>query len=393
MRPFRKERSEVFSSRNNRQPRHSLLEPIAERPRNSRPGLSRLIAMWGRGERAREGRDGFVAKLRRCIGDVGRRGAVMSSDQLDRADGKRPGGGEDLELPFLRSGKVRDLYEVDSDHLLMVATDRLSAFDCILPNAIPRKGEVLTQLSVFWFHQLAALVPNHLVTADLDHFPPSLLHRLSAESRRWLTGRAMLVRRAEVLPFECVVRGYLAGSGWKEYRETGAVCGHVLPAGLSEAAQLPAPIFTPATKAESGHDINVSVATMAAQLGTDLTHSLEQTSLALYRQAAAYATERGIIIADTKFEFGLRDGRIILIDEALTPDSSRFWPADRYRPGTSPPSFDKQFVRDYLETLDWDKQPPAPPLPDDIVEATSARYLEAYLLLTGKPLPSVALSQ
>jgi len=315
----------------------------------------------------------------------------MGSDQQGRPDGGAEGG-VDLELPFLRSGKVRDLYEVDADHLLMVASDRISAFDCILPNAIPRKGEVLTQLSVFWFHQLAALVPNHLVTADLDHFPSSLLERLSAESRRWLAGRAMLVRRAEVLPFECVVRGYLAGSGWKEYRETGAVCGHLLPEGLPEAAQLPAPIFTPATKAESGHDINVSVATMAAHLGADLTRSLEQTSLALYRQAAAYAAERGIIIADTKFEFGLRDGQIVLIDEALTPDSSRFWPADRYRPGTSPPSFDKQFVRDYLETLTWDKQPPAPLLPDAIVEATSARYLEAYLLLTGEPLPTVVLS-
>ena len=304
----------------------------------------------------------------------------------DQPGGKGQGAVE-LELPFLRSGKVRDLYEVDADHLLMVATDRISAFDCILPNAIPRKGEVLTQLSAFWFERLAGLVRHHLVTARLDHFPLPLLDRLSPESRRWLAGRAMLVRRTEVLPFECVVRGYLAGSGWKEYRETGAVCGHLLPQGLPEAAQLPAPIFTPATKAESGHDINVSVATMAAQLGTELTRSLEETSLVLYRQAAAYAAERGIIIADTKFEFGLRDGQILLIDEVLTPDSSRFWPADRYRTGSSPPSFDKQFVRDYLETLVWDKQPPAPLLPDAIVEATSARYLEAYHLLTGVALP------
>jgi phosphoribosylaminoimidazole-succinocarboxamide synthase len=306
--------------------------------------------------------------------------------------GSDQGEGQDVvinELTFVRSGKVRDLYEVDADHLLVVATDRISAFDCILPNAIPRKGEVLTQLSAFWFERLAKQVPNHMVTANVSNFPFSLRQRLTPESLRWLEGRSMLVHRAEVLPFECVVRGYLAGSGWKEYRETGAICGHPLPPDLPEAARLPEPIFTPATKAETGHDINVSIAVMAEQLGTSLTHSLEQISLALYREAAAYAAARGILIADTKFEFGLRDGQVLLIDEALTPDSSRFWSAQQYQTGISPPSFDKQFVRDYLERLTWDKQPPAPPLPAPIVVATSERYLEAYHLLTGEKLPIV----
>lgn len=290
------------------------------------------------------------------------------------------------ELRFLRSGKVRDIYEVDEDHLLIVATDRISAFDCILPNEIPRKGQVLTQLSDFWFRRSAGLVANHLVTARVADFPAALRERLSPASLSMLAGRAMLVRKAEVVPFECVVRGYLAGSGWKEYRETGLVCGHPLPGGLVEAAQIPAPIFTPATKAESGHDINVTIAEMAARLGEDLTRQLERTSLALYAEASAHAIKHGIIIADTKFEFGLRNGQIVLIDEILTPDSSRFWPLDRYAPGKSQPSFDKQFVRDYLETLDWDKQPPAPPLPPEVVSATSDKYLEAYRLLTGSEL-------
>ncbi|MFN9741082.1 MAG: phosphoribosylaminoimidazolesuccinocarboxamide synthase [Acidobacteriota bacterium] len=291
------------------------------------------------------------------------------------------------ELTFLRQGKVRDIYEIDADHLLIVATDRISAFDCILPNEIPRKGEVLTQISDFWFARMADLVPNHLVSTRLDDLPAPLRDRLAAATRRYLAGRLMIVRRAEVIPFECVVRGYLAGSGWKEYQQSGAVCGHPLPPGLTESARLPHPIFTPATKAESGHDINVSVATMAASLGEDLTRQLEQISLAIYEQASAYSAARGIIIADTKFEFGLREGGITLIDEVLTPDSSRFWPADRYLPGSAQPSFDKQFVRDYLETLDWDKQPPAPTLPPHIVTATSERYLEAYRLLTGRDLP------
>lgn len=293
------------------------------------------------------------------------------------------------ELKFLRSGKVRDLYEVDNEHLLLVASDRISAFDCVMPNVIPHKGAVLTQLSRFWFARFANLVPNHLVAACVEEFPSDLQTRLSAVSKEYLNNRSMLVCKAEVVPFECVVRGYLAGSGWKEYQQTGAICGHALPPGLTEAAKLPAAIFTPATKAESGHDINVSVAVMAAAVGPDLTTRLEQVSLQLYREAAAYAESRGIIICDTKFEFGLRDGQIVLVDEVLTPDSSRFWPSDQYEAGKAQPSFDKQYVRDYLETLDWDKRPPAPALPDEVIQATSKKYLEAYRLLTGSDLPGL----
>ena len=288
------------------------------------------------------------------------------------------------ELPFLRKGKVRDLYGVDDDHLLLVASDRISAFDCILPNAIPYKGKVLTQLSRFWFRRFSDLIPNHLVSAEANEFPAALLARLSPSSQLSLAGRTMLVRRTEVVPFECVVRGYLAGSGWKEYQQTGSICGHNLPVGLVESAQLPEPIFTPATKAEAGHDINVAVFHMASVLGKELTTQLERVSLRLYREAAAYAAGRGIIICDTKFEFGLRNGQVTLIDEVLTPDSSRFWPRESYEPGHPQPSFDKQYVRDYLETLDWDKCPPAPALPQEVVSATGAKYLEAYRLITGQ---------
>ncbi|MEO6724280.1 MAG: phosphoribosylaminoimidazolesuccinocarboxamide synthase [Blastocatellia bacterium] len=291
------------------------------------------------------------------------------------------------ELNFLRSGKVRDIYEVDEDHLLIVASDRISAFDCVLPNAIPHKGQVLTQLSRFWFARFADLVANHLVTTEVAEFPSALLERLSLTSKDALNGRTMLVHRAEVIPFECVVRGYLAGSGWKEYQQTSAVCGHKLPEGLLESSKLPEPIFTPATKAETGHDINVSIAEMTAVLGEALTRQLEAISLTLYANAAGYAETRGIIICDTKFEFGLRDGQLILVDEVLTPDSSRFWPREAYRPNQSQPSFDKQYVRDYLETLDWDKSPPAPTLPDLVVSETSEKYLEAYRLITGHDLP------
>ncbi len=287
------------------------------------------------------------------------------------------------ELRFARSGKVRDIYEVDEDRLLIVASDRISAFDCILPNAIPRKGEVLTQISGFWFDRFAQVVPNHLITADVNQFPANLGDRLSDSSRAALQGRSMLVRRAEVVPFECVVRGYLAGSGWKEYRQSGAICGHNLPAGLVESSKLPEPIFTPATKAEEGHDVNVSIDEMSRDIGEELTRRLEEISLKLYREAAAYAETRGIIICDTKFEFGLRDGELLLVDEILTPDSSRFWPGAHYQAGGPQPSFDKQFVRDYLETLDWDKRPPAPRLPPNVVDATSAKYLDAFRLLTG----------
>lgn len=295
--------------------------------------------------------------------------------------------GRIASLKFLRSGKVRDVYEADGDHLLIVASDRISAFDCVLPNAIPFKGQVLTQLSRFWFERFAGVVPNHLVTTEIENFPAHLLEKLSPESWAALEGRTMLARRADVVPFECVVRGYLAGSGWKDYQQTGAVCGHNLPVGLVESSKLPEPIFTPATKAETGHDINVSIAEMAAAIGEELTRQLEAISLKLYDEAARYAETRGIIICDTKFEFGLRDGELILVDEALTPDSSRFWPLQAYQAGRSQPSFDKQYVRDYLETLDWNKRPPAPMLPVHVVSGTSAKYLEAYKLITGHNLP------
>lgn len=290
------------------------------------------------------------------------------------------------ELNFLRSGKARDIYEVDDDRLLIVATDRISAFDCVLPNAIPHKGRTLTQLSGFWFDYFSKLTQNHLIAADVNEFPAELLNSLSEESKSLLAGRSMLVRRAEVIPFECVVRGYLAGSGWKDYQLTGMICGHRLPVGLVESAKLPRPIFTPATKAEEGHDINITIDEMSGALGEELTARLEEVSLKIYQEAARYAETRGIIICDTKFEFGLRNGQLILVDEVLTPDSSRFWPREAYAPGNPQPSFDKQFVRDYLETLDWDKRPPAPALPDDITEITSEKYLEAFRLLTGHDL-------
>ena len=290
------------------------------------------------------------------------------------------------ELALARRGKVRDVYRVNEEQLLIVATDRISAFDCILPNAIPLKGAVLTQISHFWFEKFAPLVPNHMLASRVRDFPADLRALLSTPSQTMLDGRAMLTRAAEVIPFECVVRGFLAGSGWKDYQQTGEVCGHQLPAGLVESAQLPQPIFTPATKSEEGHDINVSSAAMAAVMGVALTERLAQLSLQIYTEAAAYAATRGIIICDTKFEFGLCDGELIWIDEALTPDSSRFWPQDQYVPGQSQPTFDKQYVRDYLETLTWDKTPPAPLLPDEVVAGTSAKYQEAYRLLTGKNL-------
>jgi len=292
-------------------------------------------------------------------------------------------------LKLLRRGKVRDVYEVDDTRLLVVATDRISAFDCILPTRIARKGEVLTALSRFWFERLARVTPHHLVTTEVEAMPDAVRAHAGL-----LRGRSMLVRRAEVFPVECVVRGYLAGSGWKDYLAAGGTSGHRLPGGLRESEQLPAPIFTPATKAEEGHDENISEARMRELVGEEVTRHLRDTSLALYREAEAYARARGIIIADTKFEFG-RDasGRILLVDEALTPDSSRFWPADRYAPARPQPSFDKQFVRDYLETLDWDKRPPAPPLPPEVAQATTARYLEAYRLLTGEELKEVDTSR
>jgi phosphoribosylaminoimidazole-succinocarboxamide synthase len=285
------------------------------------------------------------------------------------------------DLKLVKRGKVRDVYAIDDDRLLIVATDRISAFDCILPTAIARKGEVLTSLSKFWFEKLADIVPNHLITIDPERMPETV------RQTEDLKGRSMLVRRTDVFPVECVVRGYLVGSGWKDYLRTGEVCGHKLPEDLLESAELPEPIFTPSTKAEEGHDENVTEEQVRKMLGADTANYLRETSLRLYNEARSYARSRGIIIADTKFEFGRdRNGEIILVDEALTPDSSRFWPAESYSPGKSQPSFDKQFVRDYLETLAWDKRPPAPPLPFAVASATTKRYLEVYRLLTGEEL-------
>ncbi|MGB8170592.1 MAG: phosphoribosylaminoimidazolesuccinocarboxamide synthase [Chthoniobacteraceae bacterium] len=287
-----------------------------------------------------------------------------------------------LDLPGIRkiaSGKVREIFDL-GEHLLLVATDRISAFDCILPNAIPRKGAVLNSLSAFWFARFD-FVENHLVATDFAQFPAAL-----QPFARELSQRSMLVRKAQPLPVECVVRGYLAGSGWKEYQSSQRICGIALPAGLRQAQQLPQIIFTPSTKAASGHDENIGWDECRRLVGEDVATQIRDQSIRIYEAGRAYAAERGIIVADTKFEFGLLDGRVILIDECLTPDSSRFWPADQHRLGISPPSYDKQFVRDYLETLTWDKTPPAPPLPDEIVRKTSEKYLEAFERLTGGPL-------
>jgi len=286
------------------------------------------------------------------------------------------------DLKLIRRGKVRDVYAVDDDHLLIVATDRISAFDCILPTPIQRKGEVLTALSEFWFEKLGHVVANHFVTANVDEMPEAVRKHANTLARR-----SMLVTRAEVFPVECVVRGYLVGSGWKDYLRTGEVCGHKLPEGLRESDELAQPLFTPSTKAEVGHDENVTEEQVREMIGEETTTKLRDYSLQLYSEAREYARQRGIIIADTKFEFGAdKNGTITLIDEVLTPDSSRFWPADEYEPGRSQPSFDKQFVRDYLETLNWDKKPPAPAIPPEVATATTTRYLDAYRLLTGKEL-------
>ena len=288
-----------------------------------------------------------------------------------------------LDLPGIkkiRSGKVRELFDL-GDRYLMVASDRISAFDVIMPNGIPRKGEVLTQISHFWFEKFASLVPNHLLAKANDPLPQELQPFADKIARR-----SMIVKKAKPLAVECIVRGYVVGSGWKDYQKTGAICGIKLPAGLKESSELVKPIFTPSTKAETGHDENIPFAEAEKILGADLANQARDLSLKIYGAARAYARERGIIIADTKFEFGLFEGKLILIDEVLTPDSSRFWPADQYAPGKSQPSFDKQFVRDYLETLDWNKTPPGPRLPEDVVAKTTAKYLEAYEKLTGRKL-------
>ena len=281
-------------------------------------------------------------------------------------------------LPLIAKGKVRDIYAVDDQHMLIVTTDRLSAFDVIMPTPIPQKGVILTQVANFWFELLKDVIPNHLSSKTLDDLA------LTAEEKALLQGRSIIVKRLKPLPVEAIVRGYLIGSGWKDYQQTGAVCGIDLPSGLRMADRLPEPIFTPSTKADVGnHDINISFAQMQDKIGADLAEQVRDVSIELYNRAAAYALTRGIIIADTKFEFGLdADHNLVLIDEILTPDSSRFWPADQYQPGISPPSFDKQFVRDYLETLDWGKVAPGPELPAEIVAKTAAKYREVADLLT-----------
>ena len=288
-----------------------------------------------------------------------------------------------LDLPGikkLRSGKVRDIFDL-GEQLLFVASDRISAFDVIMPNGIPRKGEVLTQISYFWFAQTESFQPNHLVSRPGDPVPEKL-RRFADKLER----RSMIVKKAKPLAIECVVRGYMAGSGWKEYRQSQTVCGIKLPPGLKESSELPEPIFTPATKAETGHDENISFDRAAQIVGKQTAEHVRDASLKIYGFARDYARKRGILIADTKFEFGFLDSELLLIDEVLTPDSSRFWPADQYQPGKSQPSFDKQFVRDYLETLDWNKTPPGPVLPADVVARTQAKYIEAYERLTGKKL-------
>jgi len=285
------------------------------------------------------------------------------------------------ELELHASGKVRDVYNLDADHLLFVATDRISAFDYVLATGIPHKGRVLTQLSLFWFDFLKDVTPNHLVTADVDRYPAAIRGHAGE-----LRGRSMMVMRANMFPVECVVRGYLSGSGWKEYQASGKVCGIQLPAGLRESDKLPEPIFTPATKATTGHDINISFEEMCKLVDPEQSRQLRDLSLKVYQKAADYARQRGIIIADTKFEFGLTAQGITLADEVLTPDSSRFWPADTYQPGKAQNSYDKQYVRDYLEEIRWNKQPPAPALPQDVALKTSEKYLGAYRQLTGREL-------
>src|ERR671919_389186 len=287
----------------------------------------------------------------------------------------------DLGLPHVHSGKVRDIYAVGDDRLLMVTSDRISAFDVVMAEPIPHKGRVLTAMSAFWFDELADVVAGHLISTDVADLPPSAR---SAAAEADLAGRVMLTTRVEMLPVECIVRGYISGSAWKEYRATCTMHGALLPEGLRESDRLPGAVFTPSTKADEGHDENISFHAAAGLIGEALAAKVRDVSLELYRRGADWARERGIIIADTKFELGLVEGDLVLCDEVLTPDSSRFWPTDAWAPGTTPPSFDKQPVRDYLDQLDWDKKPPPPPLPAEVVAATSTRYIEAYERMTGR---------
>ena len=282
--------------------------------------------------------------------------------------------------PLLSRGKVRDIYDIDEKTLLIVTTDRMSAFDVIMDRPIPYKGVILNQITLFWMDKFKDIIPNHLVESDVDRFPAAL-----APWKDELEGRAVLVRKAKPLPVECIVRGYIAGSGWKDYQKTGTICGYQLPAGMRESDKLEPPLFTPSSKAEVGqHDQNISPGEAARLLGEDVARKVQETTLAIYEAGRTYAASRGIIVADTKFEFGFVDGELRLIDEVLTPDSSRFWPADQYEPGHSQPSFDKQYLRDWLSAQPWDMQPPAPALPDEVVDATARRYREAYHILTGK---------
>jgi phosphoribosylaminoimidazole-succinocarboxamide synthase len=285
-----------------------------------------------------------------------------------------------IDLPHLATGKVREIYDAGDGRLLIVTSDRISAFDVVMDEPIPDKGKVLTQISKFWFDELSDVAPNHLISTDLADLP-------EAAQDPSLEGRAMLVKKADMLPLECIVRGYITGSAWKEYKASGTMHGERLPEGLLESAKLPEPVFTPSTKAEEGHDVNISMSEAVDLVGADVAGRARAIALEFYQRGADLAADKGIIIADTKFELGFVDGELVVADEVLTPDSSRFWPADDWEPGTTPPSFDKQPVRDYLDGLDWDKQPPPPPLPDEVVEATSARYREAYERLTGRPLP------
>lgn len=286
------------------------------------------------------------------------------------------------EIDIIKKGKVRDIYAVN-ENLLIVATDRISCFDIVLPTPIPDKGKILTQISLFWFFYLKKIIDNHLISSEIKSLPESML-----KYQHDLKNRFMLVKKCSVIPFECVVRGYLSGSGWKEYTQTGRICGVELPGGLTESERLEQPIFTPATKAEYGHDENVDFSVMKEEIGKNLAEKIKHISLSLYKRAQRYAEQRGIIVADTKFEFGILEDRLILIDEVLTPDSSRFWPKDRYSPGRNQESFDKQYVRNYLNSLDWPKNYPAPELPSDIIRNTRKKYLQALRLLTGKELES-----
>ena len=324
-----------------------------------------------------EGVDKFADATRIRDSFLPVRFAIMSPDILDPVLLET----DYTDLELFASGKVRDVYNLDSEHLLFVATDRISAFDYVLATGIPHKGRVLTQISLFWFDFLKDLVPNHLVTADVSRYPQTV--RRHADELR---GRSMMVKRAEMFPVECVARGYLSGSGWKEYKASGTVCGIKLPTGLKESDRLPEPIFTPATKESTGHDINISFEEMCKVVDPKLSHQLRDLTLGIYKKAADYARQRGILIADTKFEFGMTAEGITLADEVLTPDSSRFWPADTYSPGKAQDSYDKQYVRDYLEEIRWNKQPPAPALPQEVARRTSEKYLEAYRQLTGREL-------